>query len=144
MFSSLLGVPPHRLDMQVGVSVMSLQNLETPWLCDGTRLMVNKNVVVLTVVKPAHRQASSTFFWSSKTYSKPSIQFFFLELRSPPLTYHLPYNSILNNKTIYLQTPSAFAMIIKKAQKAKIFKWLAWTYQIKVFFVTGSLVRGVF
>lgn len=48
------------VDMQVEVSVMSLQNLEAPWLCDGTRLMVNKNVVVLTVVKPTHRQASST------------------------------------------------------------------------------------
>lgn len=115
MFSSLLGVPPHRLDMQVGVPVMSLQNLEATWLCDGTRLMVNKNVVVLTVVKPTHRLASSTFFWSSKTYSKPSIQFFFLELRSPPLTYQYPLTYTIQYWTI---KPFTF-------KRLQLFPWIS-------------------
>jgi len=47
------GLPPYKLLLKTGVSVMLLRNLQPPILCNGTRLCIktlNKNVLEATVL----------------------------------------------------------------------------------------------
>jgi len=34
------GIPPHNLELKIGVLIMPLRNLDSPELCNGTRLCV--------------------------------------------------------------------------------------------------------
>jgi hypothetical protein len=36
----LPGMPPHNLQLKVGSPVILLRNLNSPWLCNGTRLVI--------------------------------------------------------------------------------------------------------
>uniref|UniRef100_A0A0L8HCN8 DNA helicase Pif1-like 2B domain-containing protein n=1 Tax=Octopus bimaculoides TaxID=37653 RepID=A0A0L8HCN8_OCTBM len=42
------GLPPYRLILKVGTSVMLLRNLESPILCNGIRLVVKKMMLHVT------------------------------------------------------------------------------------------------
>jgi hypothetical protein len=38
----LPSMPPHNLQLKVGSPVILLRNLNPPWLCNGTRLVIKK------------------------------------------------------------------------------------------------------
>ena len=47
------GIPPHRLDLKVGLPIMLLRNINPPRMCTGTRLCIRDlmpNVIVATIL----------------------------------------------------------------------------------------------
>ena len=49
----LAGLPPHIINLKIGVPIILLRNTDPPRLCNGTRLAVNKllkNVIEATIL----------------------------------------------------------------------------------------------
>ncbi|GFW68472.1 ATP-dependent DNA helicase [Trichonephila clavipes] len=49
----LSGVPSHKLELKVGVPVLSMRNLDAPKLCNGTRLRITelgRHIVKVTIL----------------------------------------------------------------------------------------------
>lgn len=88
-YSFLVSIP-------TDLTVILLKNLKWPWLCYGTRLIVKKRLYQ-TVVKLTH------IFSGTKMLSKPLIRFSFIDLQTPPLTYHLSLPS--NAFSLHLPWP---------------------------------------
>lgn len=91
-------------DLKAVLPVMILYNLEAPWLCNNTKLIVKRQVVMQTVVKQTHRQKTVE---AISTVLSPRIPLI-------PLAYHLPSDAFKFHLI-------ALAMTIKNSQ-GQIFK----------------------
>lgn len=93
----LAGMPPHILQLKVGVAIIMLRNINPPRLCNGTRLAVKKlmdNVIEATILKGEYKGEDVLI---------PRI----------PL---IPADLFFEFKRIQFPVRLAFAMTINKAQ----------------------------
>ncbi|XP_054269201.1 ATP-dependent DNA helicase PIF1-like [Macrosteles quadrilineatus] len=93
----LPGIPPHKLELQLGIPVILLRNLEPPRLCNGTRLLITslkENVIEAKILTGSAKGEEV------------------LIPRIPITTANLPFNF----KRLQFPLKVAFSMTINKAQ----------------------------
>jgi ATP-dependent DNA helicase PIF1 len=92
------GIPPHKLELKVGVAIMLIRNLDPPELCNGTRLCVTNlySHLIETTVLTGCAKGKDVFI---------------------PRTPLIPTDLTFDFKRIQFPVRLAFAMSINKAQE---------------------------
>ncbi|GFX26055.1 ATP-dependent DNA helicase [Trichonephila clavipes] len=93
----LSGVPSHKLEFKVGIPVLFMRNLDTPRLCNGTRLRITdlgRHIVMTTILTGEAKEDNV------------------LILRIPIIPNNLPFNF----KRLQFPLKVAFSMTINKSQ----------------------------